>query len=165
MLKRGTGAGFSGQKRATPPAAGLDKRSQRRARWMGPADQRAELWEPTIVTVGLPRSARPCATLLTVRTARTVHGRRRGIEAPRLNRPPDTLDDALRAVDLLRVGPYLVPIDLGRLGLRDDGELQLDGPAIRDGLGQLVVQQELAGGILDLLLAPPASGRLEVRQG
>jgi hypothetical protein len=28
-----------------------------------------------------------------------------------------------------------------------------------------VVQQELAGGILDLLLAPPASGRLEVRQG
>src|SRR5262245_60548010 len=106
-------------------------------------------------------SARPRPAVPTERTGGAVDGRRIGIHMAGLDRAPDALNDPLGSVDVLRIRRHRMQRQLRLLRLGQHRELEmyrLGGPT----LNKFVVEQELAAGVCDMLLAPVAACSLEV---
>jgi hypothetical protein len=92
----------------------------------------------------------------------TIQRRRAGEEQFRLDRPPDSFRDALGPLELVPVNRYVVQDEIRHLVLVQDREAQTYRLAVREWLDQLVVEQELAGRIADVILVPRRPGALEV---
>src|SRR5450755_1447617 len=106
----------------------------------------------------------PGGTRRAERTGGTLHGRWGRVEMFPLDRLPDMLYGALGALDLAR--PVLDWVTGYRriFGFGQNDEFKTHGPAVGERMGQFAVEQELIGGIGDLVLIPRPTACFEIGQ-
>ncbi len=104
----------------------------------------------------------PPRTAVAIAARGAVHRVGNRIEVPRLDAGPDPPDELSDALNAQGIGRDRLNVDVGLFGLGDDGELQPDR-LVSQLLNQLVVEDKLAFGRVDITGRPAAPCRLEIR--